>query len=941
MHEITNNRSSSSSNMKSTYPPGQEQLLLERMSPEQIKAIRLDKDAIRIAACAGSGKTETLTRRILRLLLIVGIDPAAIVAFTFTERAAQAMKSRLHTRIAQLEGPHATRKLGPMFVGTIHSFCLRILQDHAGYGNYDVQDEHREVAFANEHCWSLGLREAASEILGHPIAYPAAVSIFLRSMSTVYDNLIDRAALKRFSPKFAQLLEQYENLMTNHLLLNFGQLIFCAVQVLEQDEFVRNTIAGSIRHLLVDEYQDLNPSQERLIKLLVSKGANLFVVGDKNQCIYQWRGSDVRCFERFQGTFPSAEPIALRENRRSVPGIIRVANAFSRFLTRDPAEHMIPCKEECGESVWWVEQDTPSAEADWVADKILELNEAGFRFSDMAILVRSVSTSGAPFIQKFEERKIPFMVAGRTGLFRRREAQALGCIFAWLAEEPWVENLYTGARLAPTEHLLEIALEHYWGCTKEDFLRIRSDLEQLKKVIKRGRLRNITELYRQIMRILGFLELDAANPNNGALMAIMGRFNELLTDYESMVRRQDTSRMIDMVTDWRQFLKGFTWFVNSYASSAYEEEAAEDMREVDAVFLTTVHQAKGLEWPIVFIPSLVFRRFPSSKTGQTGEWLLHKAMFDIERYTTTMEDERRLFYVALTRAKNGLYLSWFRRYDRILADLSAFVATTLPEDYRPEASSANIPEVPKVTPEDEIEVSTYSPSEIICYRRCPYNYLLRQVWGFQPGLAHELGYGKAVHHIMRLIGQESQSGKEINTAVTKTIIEDHFYLPYAPTSMVAAMKESAIHKLTRFVEDNLGDIVRIQQVEVRLEFPVGAALVYGIVDVILRHEQETMEARDYKTTRANEYSDDEADFQIKLYSAGLQQMGYPIVLASVANLEEGTIRQVDVSEETITSVLDEAQGYIIGIKSKNYMAKPSQYCVQCDYRDICRYRKST
>jgi len=939
MHEIMNNRSNSSSNVRSTYPPGQEQLLLERMSPEQIKAITLDKDAIRIAACAGSGKTETLTRRILRLLL-TGIEPATIVAFTFTERAAQAMKSRLHTRIAQWEGPHATRKLGPMFVGTIHSFCLRILQDHAGYGNYDVQDEHREAAFANEHCWSLGLREAASEILGHPIAYAAAVSIFLRSMSTVYDNLIDRAALERFSPRFARLLEQYENLMTNHLLLNFGQLISCAVQVLEQDEFVRNLIAGSIRHLLVDEYQDLNPSQERLIELLVSKGAHLFVVGDKNQCIYQWRGSDVRCFERFQVTFPSAEPIALRENWRSVPGIIRVANDFSRFLTSDPAERMIPCKEECGESVWWVEQDTPSAEADWVADKILELNEAGFRFSDIAILVRSVSTSGAPFIQKFEERKIPFMVAGRTGLFRRREAQALGCIFAWLAEEPWVENLYTGARLSPTEHLLKIALEYYWGCKKEDFLRIRSDLEQLKNVIKRGRLRNITELYRQIMRILGFLELDAANPNDGALMAIMGRFNELLTDYESMVRRQDASQMTDVVTDWRQFLKGFTWFVNSYASSAYEEEAAEDMREVDAVCLTTVHQAKGLEWPIVFIPSLVFRRFPASKTGQTGEWLLHKAMFDIERYTTTMEDERRLFYVALTRAKNGLYLSWFRRYDRILADLSAFVATTLPEGYRPKASSVSIPEVPKVTPEDEIEVSTYSPSEIICYRRCPYNYLLRQVWGFQPGLARELGYGKAVHHIMRLIGQESQSGKEINAAVTKAMIEDHFYLPYAPTSMVAVMKESAINKLTRFVEDNLGDIVRIQQVEVRLEFPVGSALVYGIVDVILRHEQETMEARDYKTTRADEYSDDEADFQIRLYSAGLQQMGYPIALASVANLEEGTIRKVDVSKETITSVLDEAQEYIIGIKSKNYIAKPSHYCGQCDYRDICRYRKS-
>lgn len=932
-----NSSSYNNNTIKNSYP-AKEQLLIEQMSPEQVKAIRLDQKAIRMVACAGSGKTETLTRRVLRLLLN-GIDPATVVAFTFTERAAKAMKSRLHTRITQLQGPQATKELGPMFVRTIHSFCLRLLQDHAGYSNYDVLDEHREAAFASNHCWTLGLREKASEILGHQIAYPVAITIFLRSIATVYDNLIDKTDLRRFSPRFAELLEEYEKFMTNHLVINFGQLISRAVQVLEQDVFILNTVAGSIQHLLIDEYQDLNPSQEKLIELLVSKGASLFVVGDRNQCIYQWRGSDVRCFERFQDKFPGAEPLALQENRRSVPGIIRVANDFSRFLTSDPTERMIPCQEEYGDSVWWTEADTPSEEANWVANKILELNEAGFKFSDIAVLLRSVRTSGVPFIQEFEQRKIPFIVAGRHGLFHRREAQALGCIFAWLAGEPWIENSYTGVRFAPNEHLLRIALEYYWGCKEEDYVHIRSELEGLKKFIARGRLHNITELYRQILIILGFLELDAADPNDGALMAIMGRFNELLTDYESMVRRQDASQITDITIDWRRFLKRFTWFVNTYASAAYEEEAAEDMREVDAVCLTTVHQAKGLEWPIVFIPSLTSRRFPSSKTGQTGDYLLHKAIFEIERYTTSMQDERRLFYVALTRAKHGLYLSWFRRYNRTLADLSAFAAVILPDNYKADPDHAGIPEVTIVKPHEEPEITTYSPSEIIYYRRCPYNYLLRQVWGFQPGLAHELGYGKAVHHIMRLIGQESKRGQVINAASTKSMIEEHFYLPYAPPAMAIAMKESAINKLTEFVEDNLEDIERIQQVEVRLEFPIGSALVHGIVDVILKRDEIGTEARDYKTTKADEYGDDESDFQIRLYTAGLQQMGYRITSASIANLEEGIIRNVEVTDNVLAKTLEEAQRCILGIKSKDYVAKPSQYCTKCDYCDICRYPK--
>jgi len=760
-------------------------------------------------------------------------------------------------------------------------------------------------------------------------------------MAAVQDEFMDRDVLRRFSPGFANILIQYEKLMTDHLVFNFGQLISLSINVLEQDKQVYQAVTGKIRHLLIDEYQDLNPAQERLVQSLVSKGANLFVVGDVNQCIYQWRGSDVRCFEQFHEKFTNSEAISLNENRRSVPSIVRIANNFGRFLFKSPEEEMIPCREESSGGVWWIEESTPATEAEWVCNKIIELHKEGVNYSDIGILLRSVKTSGAPFIEELRQNKIPFILGGRIGLFQRDEAQALGRIFSWLVDEPWVENPFIGAQSKQAQYLLETALLDNWSCTDEEFPRIKSNLVKLKNAISKYQPRNLTELYRDIINILGFLELDPTNPTDSSTMAVLGRFNQLLTDYESMVKRQDASNNVNEGTHIKELLKGFTWFINSYASSAYEEESTEDMRGLDAINLTTIHQAKGLEWPIVFIPCLVSRRFPSSKTGQSEKWLLNKAVFETERYDGTMQDERRLFYVALTRAKDGLYLSWFTRYNRSYADPSPFALVTLPENVTHSPDSAGIPQISQTVFDDEPEVSTYSPSEIIQYRRCPYSYLLRRVWGFQPGLARELGYGKVMHHIMRLIGREIEKGEKVDTFTVRSMIENHFYLPYAPTRAAQSMKESAINKLTRFVEHNMEDIRRIQQVEVRLEFPIGSALVYGIVDVILRTDDNSTEARDYKTTRADQYSDDEANFQISLYSAGLKQMGYQIGIASIANLEEETIRQVDISEKQLSTIIDETQAYILGINSFDYTAKLSSYCKKCDYRAICRYFKSS
>jgi len=912
------------------------QSVLDRLSSQQLKAACSDGTAIRMSACAGSGKTEALTGRII-YLLSTEVDPSHIIAFTFTNRAAQSMKTRLQRRIVELAGQESRRILGPMFIGTIHSYCLKILQDYAGYDNYDVLNEHRETAFAIEHGVEIGLHQAINDILQRKANYSTAISIFRRSVGVVYDENMDRGLLRRFSPKFASLLLTYEKIMSDYLVFNFGQLIALCVGTLEDKQSVRDQVVGSIEHLLVDEYQDLNSAQERLIQILMSKGGKLFVVGDANQCIYQWRGSDVHCFEHFQSKFPDSEIIILNENRRSRPDIVNTANKFIRTITGSLDEVMVPLQDQSDDCVWCVEENTPEDEASWVANKILELNTSGVDFKDIAVLLRSVKTSGESFIKEFRKNRIPFILGGRIGLFNRSEAQALGRIFAWLSDTPWIEDPHKGAQ---TQYLLENALLDDWCCTPEQYPHYKTCFEELKVEVARNKYHNLTEIFRHIINALGFLLLNPNDLSDKSTMAVLGRFNQLLADYESMRKRRDALNTAYLDISLLELLKGFTWYVNTYASSEYEDEFSEDIHDMDAVTLTTIHQAKGLEWPVVFVPCLVSRRFPSSKTGQKREWLLHRGIFDTSRYESTVLDERRLFYVALTRARDGLYLSWFRRSKKMCADRSPFVLSALRDGIDTSSDNAGICQISSRVLDEEPEASTFSPSEIIWYRRCPYSYLLRRIWGFQPGLVRELGYGKALHHIMRLIGNEVKLGNPINARVARDIIEKHFYLPYAPPAIANAMKESASIKIARFIDNNIDDIKRIQQVEARLAFPIGPASISGIVDVILRGSGESVEVRDYKTTKEDPYIVDEADFQIRLYTGGLQQIGYSVCAASIANLEEGSIQEVDISQGIVPSTVNEAEQYVIGIKSGNFDPKLGPRCKKCDYCDICCYYKA-
>lgn len=896
------------------------------LSSEQEKAVISESRHIRILAGAGAGKTETLTRRILYLLLCNNVDPEKIVAFTFTEKAAQSMKSRIYNRVIEIAGEEYASKLGKMYVGTIHGYALRILQDYYGFGNYDVLDDNQEMAFIMRRGFEIGINALDR---GN---YGKKCKKFIESVNVVYDELIPLDDLRQKNPIFYDTFQKYEERLEEHKRITFSRLIYLAVNNLKDniDKMPK------IDHLIVDEYQDINHAQEEMIKLL-GQNASIMVVGDPRQTIYQWRGSDDLCFERFVSEFyPDAECITIRENRRSGRNIVTVSNSVAEKFENRKFEDMEPTRKENGH-VYVAISETPDDEARWIANqikKIVEYNK--LNYSDFGILLRSVNTSGEPIIQEFKQSGIPYIVGGASGLFRREEAIAVGKLFVWLCDDGFWRD-YQGK--VEHLHLVESALDDWEKITGVisllDREKIVKELNRWKENVLDGRFNSFQDVYHELLDILRFNELDPDNKLHTAIMANLGRFSNLLSDYENAIRIGGNK-----LTWSNSNLNGLMWYFYLYATTAYDEQLGEDVRGIDAVQITTIHQAKGLEWNVVFIPAMVRGRFPSSHIGEQKDWLISRDLFPASRYDLKEEDERRLFYVAITRAKNTLVLSAFNRITR-MTHMSKFLYDVLIDNQKEsiissvDTNSNKVIEIEELTSgEVESEISSFDAGEIVDYIKCPHFYRMRYVWNYDAPMAEELGYGKALHYCLRRTVELYREGYNPYSAILTAVKED-FHMPYAPREKFEKMKDGAQRMLINYVSGHLQDITSVAEVEYRLEFPRKNSTITGKVDVIIDRDGGT-EVREYKTS-AKVTKPEQANLQVRLYSLGLKNLGFDVIKGSVVYLDDGKIDQVNVDPTSLDKAKDDAEQILSNLQYHIYDAKQGEFCDVCDYQHICKW----
>ena len=885
---------------------------------------------LQIIASAGSGKTEVVAQRIA-FLFSAGASPEEVVAFTFNEAAAEELKSRIEDRVADRLGAEYLDLLNGCFVGTIHAYCFQMLQRHVPrFETYDVLDEHGLSAFLSVESSRIRLKDLDRRLF-------SAIRSFRANIDVVENELLE---LDQLDGEFGETAERYYAELERRRLLTYGQQIAHAVQALGTGGLL-DRIHSSLRYLVVDEYQDINPAQERLIELLASGPVELCVVGDDDQSIYQWRGADVSNIVEFEQRY-GAKQYPIVTNRRSRPGIVSLANRVSKNiqgrLEKKMRRHRAASKPD--NSIWIA--PTEKDEADTIADAIDSLRQQGWRYGDMAILVRG----RVAYPALLEALKgLPVTTGGGTGLFNESLALLFGRTLAYLAGIDWSDDPYGDREEVTIDTLIQLYCDEF-GLDAGSRSSVHVLLDDWKSEVAdpSGPADLVGDYYR-LLEACGVLSWDPGDSLQVARLGTVARCSKILADFEGVQRRSrpdpDTAgEQIGGQDRGKFFFFRLATFVQNYAHGAYEGFEGEDQISLDAVTLTTVHQAKGLEWPIVFVPSLTARRFPSSMTGRSGKWFVSENLFDATRYEGTRNDERRLFYVAVTRARDWLSLSAHERVKDTghLVGKSPFLRDLAGKTLQ---EHPVLPLPPKERDEsEELDRVALSFSELADFLRCPYAFRLRHRLGFQPQIAQELGYGKAVHHSLRRVSEHYQEcGTVPSPSELEKMFDEDFFLPYASKPAHLRLKASARRLVGRYIEEYSDDLDRVWEVERPFELHLDNAIISGRADVILDREDGNISSLalvDYKTSIRREY---DFDLQLQVYASAGRREGLNVAAAYVHDLDAADRLPVDIAEADIRTAEQTVDEGIRRFRAADFTPTPSNsVCSSCDMRPVCRFR---
>ena len=716
---------------------------------------------LQIIACAGSGKTQVISQRIINILHEKGpsgITPNNIVAFTFTDKAAAEMKNRIHKLAREQLGSEFG--LAEMYIGTIHGFCLDMLQTYLfKFLKFSVLSEVQQRLLIDRHSRESGLSDLVTTT-GHQLQRWKDSKLYQKVLSMVREAQIDEAALEDHPIRAA--LAKYHALLDKKRYLDYSRILFEAVTALFNNKQLRGKIACRVKYLIVDEYQDVNPLQECLIKQLHDLGAQLCVVGDDDQTIYQWNGSDIGNILSFAERYPGVHKVPLGENFRSSKGIVETAKSVvERNTGRLPKDMISQDKQPFKNGdMLCLGFTNPDAEAAWIVKKISDMRgiqfeekdiTRGISWGDCAILLRTVKGSAAPIIQALRAANIPYIVKGMTGLFDTSEVRAATAIFAYLVGEidhKALAGLWIAANLGLSAERIKSAIYM---------------LDQRKASWTGEWQKSVYSLQRTYLAFLEKIELREEDiPEDGSghrahgeiVYYNLGKFSQLISDYET----------INFNFDPDSLYKGFAGFLRYQAAEYYPEgwEGA-GFAVPDAVQVMTVHQAKGTEFPVVFIPNLLRNRFPSKKQGgrKWSHVIPSAAVIGAARYDGCAEDERRLFYVALTRSKKYLYCTWAPEASNgLYANQSQFIHEVTTPTYvltREPAAEPIERITPKPTSEESEVILTFS--ELKYFFECPYQFKLRFMYGFNPGFHEKIGFGKSLHDALAEVHRKALDGE--------------------------------------------------------------------------------------------------------------------------------------------------------------------------------------
>ena len=614
---------------------------LKSLNPQQLEAVNYDGGPCLIVAGAGTGKTKTLTTKIAKLIAD-GYNPSRILAVTFTNKAAQEMRERVEA----LE-PGAGRRV---WIHTFHSMGVRMLRQHAeklgltrDFAIYDDSDQKKVVSLILE---QMGIKDPKKEI-------NQIVSLISRAKDDLVspDTMMQSATASGLDYKIraAEVYKKYEQRLKAAGALDFGDLLVKTVELLRDHEDIKNYYQDLFQYVLVDEYQDTNHTQYMITRMLAAKHRKLCVVGDPDQSIYSWRGANIRNILEFEKDFKDAKTITLEQNYRSTKVILEASN---KLITKNKKrkEKSLFTDKASGDPIEVRELLTEGEEARWVSQHIRQLvEEDGASLKDIAVFYRTNAQSRS-FEDSFRRYQIPYRLIGTLRFYDRKEIKDILC-YARILINPADNVSLLRIINTPTRGLGKVAQDRLSAYAEEKQIPLYEALRHapyvggLSSVACKAAL-NLAKLFdgwRQDMLLTAPADIfNKILQESGYLAAVRA---EMEKDPEAESRLQNLDALVNAVKEYEERCQkgekepSVSDFLQEISLLSGEDNSAAG--EGGAVTLMTVHLAKGLEFNNVFVTGMEEGLFPIAKDDEDE-----------------LEEERRLCYVAMTRAREKLYMTY-------------------------------------------------------------------------------------------------------------------------------------------------------------------------------------------------------------------------------------------------------------------------------------------
>lgn len=1027
-----------------------ERTLLEGLTEEQRSAVCSPRRQVLVVAGAGSGKTEVMARRVAWWVAVEGIPRDRIVAFTFTERAAEEMKLRIRRWLCKAAPEGSEITLGGMWVGTIHAFCLKQLRElwPEEYHHFDILDEAARVALVlrgyNDPLELSRLRDAVG----------AGLFETVEGFCRTYDQLQEHNQFDVRTPDeppptrlgrsewewcrrvrlltdvgktpeaaaFADCAARYYGFLKCRRFLDFSTSQTEFLRRLRSDPEKGARFHQSGVRIVVDEVQDINPVQEEIIRVLAGTEGHVTAVGDHRQAIYGFRGAKVEIIANLWEELRESvdgEVVDLEANFRSTPRIIEIANRWAQTISPLKKMKVRPMRHGNARRVdhhpshcALIPFDNRLQEARWIAQAVRVLvpsevegvehdkrsgGTRGITLSDIAVLLRS-STDVRTYMEALREESIPCVVQAGPDLFsqpevlfftaalaltagvdefygspsnpkslRSRIAVVLGCDPdpRDVLEASAAELKRRGLPLAEDAvHRIEAAVlgirgRLYGGDPLDLEIVGRLHTPELKRfLLERGEVRRVfpQKIFHYLLAEAGVALWDACSGAGEAALFHLGALSRLITAVET--------------PGWTSPAE-YRWQIIGLCQHGAVTGRAEEqplMARPEAVTVSTVHAAKGLEFAVVFLADVNAQRFPSSYAKRRPALYLDgtittkidaAALADNDNY----DGERRLMYVALTRAERFLFIScsgprrsrFFRELQGVVAECGGYCT----------ADSKALLRALRYAPKEhyrDLQVST-SFSDLRYYLECPHDFYLRKVLGFSPTIDQAFGYGRGVHNLLRAVHSNpgywaalADDPAALERELYRLIGRGVFYLRYTTGEPAENMRAKALKIVANYIR-RFAPELRTSVFEPEKSFETlieyddapGGVLVSGAIDVVKLEDPPRVVVIDFKSgdpesDRHQKLDADEMALQVTLYAfAAKKELEYVP--------ERGLVRYLDADDSDrseLTVSLDEgslaaSQRKILDmakrIRDRRFNAGPNpkygDRCQDCDFLGFC------